>query len=146
MVPILDHERLSIGLLVAWDNHTFPCERQQVRKVVSKHPDALELKVRVSARLVHKLTIRSTCVICRRGNEQDTHRFWVILYLGSLWTVRERNSVAAFEYWPKIVVNERSDIMNWNRSKLESFYLSMSHELVSFRQKSETFIYDELAN
>lgn len=126
----------NIGILVAWNDETWPMERYQARETLRLSQMTFELRNRVPARYIHQLMRRTKLVPCPRGNGVDTHRFWESLYLGALPVLLKRDSLPGMLKWPHILVNSWDEVVEWNGDEIHQIYLSKLPELKAFRENA----------
>lgn len=143
-IPEFDAFTRSIGLLVAWNDATYPTERSLARRVLKEAKTALEVVDRVPARLIHRLMRRSLFVVCPRGNGLDTHRFWESLYLGAIPVVLSKHNIPAFYGWPSLVLKEWEELLEFDEARLQDLYFERAPDLMSFRGKMIEFIVSEM--
>ncbi len=87
------HVKRDIVLLISFNNHTNPTERQAARDVAESLPGVYVVPPGVSPRDYRELVKRSRFVLSPPGNGPDCHRTWEALYLGSTPIVKSA-------YWP----------------------------------------------
>lgn len=139
-IPRIDSRARNIGLLVAWNDATYPTERSRAREILRNATTTLEIVDRVPARLIHKLMRRSLFVICPRGNGLDTHRFWESLYLGAIPVVLSKHRTVAFEGWPSLVIEDWSELIEFDGDGLRKLYEERLTNLANFRNNIKEFI------
>ena len=76
--------------------------------------------------IYRRILMRYMFIICPEGNGIDTHRFWEALYLKTIPIIK-KNRISSFLQklnLPIIILDNWSDISNFNEIKLKRFYQS----------------------
>jgi hypothetical protein len=116
----MDSKSRKINFFIAWNDETNP-KRKTYKDYFRNIERSLVLDSRLNARSIHKIMRNSLFVPSPAGNGLDCHRTWEAVYLGCVPVVL-KSEFCGDESWPVLVVNQWSDLMNYNQTELIEIY------------------------